>query len=357
MQMKAKHIYFLAAGLMMMTFEALAQPTKPSGPAPGTAPVISVSPSPQPSFTSPPDRESLSTAFGEYYNILTTRDLQRYGRDIKTNLDVAKFIEAFSNAFVGGTPALPLGQITNLLQQEVGYQRTTLLEETEKVKASGPDNKAKATKFMEDNAKAPGVVSLPNGLQYKVVKAGDGEMPTTNNFVTMSIRATLIDGTEYLKAEHQDSDVMNPKFPPGISQALTLMKTGSKWIIYLPYELAYGERPDPFASPNQWQVPKFGPFSALIFEVDLEAVKPKPAPTQTAAPRGMPPRGMSPQGMQPAGGAPTQTQPAAARISSSEIVRVPSADEMARGSNLEVGSLEHFIQQQNTGATNAPTAK
>jgi FKBP-type peptidyl-prolyl cis-trans isomerase len=344
MHMKSKHFFIIAAAIL--TFGAGAQTLPPGGPS-ASAPSLLT----QPALTDPPDKQRVSTAFGEYFGIRAASDLQRAGIDPKKELDLTKFVEAYSNALAGVPEVISNTEASALMQQQVAYERGRVAQETEKLKATGPENKEKGLKFLAENAKKPGVVVLTNGLQYKELRAGTGEIPTTNNSVTMSTRATLIDGTEIEKGEHQSNnvDVLNQRLPPGIAQAMSLMKAGSKWIVYLSPDLAYGDRLDPFVS--AMQVPRFGPQSALIWELDLEAVSPKIA---APAPRGAPPRGAPPTGGMPTATPPSQPAPATTRISSSDIVRVPSAAELARGSNIEQGTLEYF-QQQQARATNAAT--
>ncbi len=130
-------------------------------------------------------------------------------------------------------------------------------EHLEKTKKEGDD-------FLAANKKKEGVVTLPSGLQYKVIKNGSGKMPKATDSVTVNYRGTLIDGTEF------DSSIKRGQpatFPvngviPGWTEALQLMKEGSKWELFLPANLAYGERGTPGIPPN----------SVLIFEVELISV-------------------------------------------------------------------------------------
>ncbi|WP_428656967.1 FKBP-type peptidyl-prolyl cis-trans isomerase [Runella sp.] len=128
-------------------------------------------------------------------------------------------------------------------------------------------NKLEGEKFLEENKKKTGVVTLPSGLQYEVLKAGEGPKPTINNTVKTHYHGTLIDGTIF------DSSVKRgqpAEFPvggviQGWVEALQLMPVGSKWKLYVPYNLAYGER-----AAGQ----EIKPYSTLIFEVELlEIVK------------------------------------------------------------------------------------
>jgi FKBP-type peptidyl-prolyl cis-trans isomerase FklB len=120
--------------------------------------------------------------------------------------------------------------------------------------------------FLAENAKKEGVVSLESGLQYRVIKAGEGKSPQAGNSVAVNYRGTLIDGTEFDSSYDQDKPVtfQLKKVIKGWREALPLMKEGAKWELYIPPELAYGKRtPRKTIPPN----------SALIYEVELIAVK------------------------------------------------------------------------------------
>lgn len=126
-------------------------------------------------------------------------------------------------------------------------------------------NKLAGIKFLEDNKKKPGVVTLPSGLQYSVLKEGTGEIPKETDKVTTHYHGTLMDGTVF------DSSVdrgQPASFPvngviKGWVEALQLMKTGSKWRLVVPSELAYGER---------GAGAKIGPGATLVFEVELISI-------------------------------------------------------------------------------------
>jgi FKBP-type peptidyl-prolyl cis-trans isomerase len=127
------------------------------------------------------------------------------------------------------------------------------------------DNKQKGLDFLEENRKKPGVVTLPSGVQYKVVKAGQGKRPTDADTVECYYRGTLIDGSEFDGTqEGKPASLKVTKLIAGWREALKLMPAGSTWQIFIPAQLAYGERG---AGSN------IGPNELLIFEVELVAVK------------------------------------------------------------------------------------
>lgn len=127
-------------------------------------------------------------------------------------------------------------------------------------------NLAEANAFLEENKKKPNVVTLPSGLQYKVITQGTGTPPGPVDFVTVNYRGTLLDGTEFdssYKRGTPSTFAVNAIIP-GWSEALQLMTPGSKWELYVPPNLAYGE---------QGAGRQIEPNSLLNFEVELIAVK------------------------------------------------------------------------------------
>ena len=131
-------------------------------------------------------------------------------------------------------------------------------------------NRDAGRKFLAENAKKEGVITLPSGLQYKVLVQGDGPVPAIDEKVQVKYEGRLVDGTVFdASAKHGDNPI---EFKPnqvikGWTEALTMMPVGSKWQLYIPYELAYGDR-------DSGQIK---PFSALIFDVELVGIdRPQP---------------------------------------------------------------------------------
>lgn len=127
-------------------------------------------------------------------------------------------------------------------------------------------NREAGQKFLAENAKKDSVVTLPSGLQYKVIVKGDGAVPTTSDRVEVNYEGRLVDGTVFDSSSKHGSKpaVFSPsQVIKGWTEALTMMPVGSKWQLYIPYELAYGER-------NMGQIK---PFSALVFDVELVGIK------------------------------------------------------------------------------------
>lgn len=120
--------------------------------------------------------------------------------------------------------------------------------------------------YLDTNKKKSGVVTLPDGLQYKVLTEGKGEKPGPNDVVTVNYAGTLVDGTEFDSSYKRGEPATFPVngVIPGWVEALQLMKKGSTWELYIPANLAYGERGAP---------PAIGPNKTLIFKVELLDIK------------------------------------------------------------------------------------
>ena len=161
-------------------------------------------------------------------------------------------------------------------------------------------NKAAGDAFLAANKKQPGVETLPDGLQYLVLTKGTGATPTPSDTVTVNYRGTLIDGTEFDSSYKRGQPAQFPVggVIRGWTEALLKMPVGSKWKLFIPAELAYGESGQRSIAPN----------SVLIFEVEL-------LDTKTPAP---------------------PAPPAPAQPLTSDIIKVPSADEMKKGAKIEV---------------------
>ncbi len=139
-------------------------------------------------------------------------------------------------------------------------------KQTAQIKEAGDRNKKEGEKFLADNIKKEGIKTTASGLQYKVVTEGTGASPKATDTVSVHYKGTLIDGNEF---DSSYSRGQPASFPvngviKGWTEALQLMKVGSKWQLYIPSDLAYGERG---AGRN------IGPNSTLIFDVELLSIK------------------------------------------------------------------------------------
>jgi FKBP-type peptidyl-prolyl cis-trans isomerase FklB len=152
----------------------------------------------------------------------------------------------------------------------------------QKQKQLGEKNKTDGEKFLADNKNKPGVKTTASGLQYKVEKEGTGAQPKPTDMVTVNYRGTLIDGTEFDSSYKRGQPATFPVngVIKGWTEALQLMKQGAKYQLFVPANLAYGERA---------MGPDIGPNSTLIFEVELMDVKPPPTPAAQGSAKVPPP--------------------------------------------------------------------
>src|SRR6266566_2970650 len=160
-------------------------------------------------------------------------------------------------------------------------------EMTDKQKAAGVKNGADGEKFLAENKKQEGVKTTASGLQYKVLKEGSGAQPKETDTVIANYRGTLIDGTEFDSSYKRGQPATFPVSGVirGWTEALQMMKVGSKFQLFIPANLAYGE---------QAMGPDIGPNSTLIFEVELQDVKPPPTPGPQGSAKAPPPPSPAP---------------------------------------------------------------
>jgi len=186
-------------------------------------------------------------------------DFKRQGVELDPDL----LVKGIHDAASGAEPRIP--------PQEM---RKTLVELKKKVEADErKERKEKAAKtlaegeaFLAANGKKEGVVTLPSGLQYKVLAEGTGRAPGAVDNVTVHYRGTLVDGTEFDSSYKRDKPATFrvDRVIPGWKEALPMMKEGAKWQLFVPSKLGYGERA---------AGPKIPPDSTLIFEVELISVQ------------------------------------------------------------------------------------
>jgi FKBP-type peptidyl-prolyl cis-trans isomerase len=125
------------------------------------------------------------------------------------------------------------------------------------------DNKKKGDEFLAENKTKEGVMTLPSGLQYKILKSGDGRKPTEADTVEIRYRGTHIDGTEFENSGATSKVFKVSDVIPGWREALKLMPLGSKWQVFTPPQLAYGQR----------GAGHIGPYETVIFEIELVDIK------------------------------------------------------------------------------------
>ena len=193
------------------------------------------------------------------------RTLKAQGMEVNTDL----FIKGLQDELSGGKLLLSDDEIRKAsamfhaeLRRKQNETREKLALET---RMAAEDNKKKGEAFLAENRTKEGVVTLPSGLQYKILKAGDGRKPTEADTVEVNYRGSLIDGTPFDSSQvGKPSTLKLTGVIPGWKEALKLMPVGSRWQLFIPPQLAYGARR---------ATPVIGPNATLIFDVELVAIK------------------------------------------------------------------------------------
>ena len=227
-------------------------------------------------------------------------------QDVEVDPDV--LARGLKDAQSGGTTLLTQDQMRDTLGE---FQKSLAAKQRVLREAAAAKNKVEGEAFLATNKSNPGVITLPDGLQYMVITNGSGAMPLSNDVVTVNYRGTLLDGTEFDSSYKRGHSAQFPvgNVIHGWTEALLHMNVGSKWKLFIPAQLAYGEQSRPGITPN----------SLLVFEVELlGAEHPKPPAPIT-----------------------------------SDIVKVPSLDEMKKGAKIEVIKPEDAEKAQ-AAQTNDP---
>lgn len=192
------------------------------------------------------------------------------GMDIGNNLkkqsidiDPDILAQGLKDAFSGGKTLLTEQEFRDIL---AAFQKDFRAKQIERAKELVEKNKKEGEAFLEENKKKEGVITLPSGLQYKVITESTGETPKLTDTVTVNYRGTLIDGTEFDSSYRRGQPATFPVkgVIAGWTEALQLMKVGSKWQLFIPPDLAYGER---------GAGRDIGPNVTLIFDIELLSIK------------------------------------------------------------------------------------
>jgi len=154
------------------------------------------------------------------------------------------------------------------------FQKEMMEKQAANTKKAAEKNAAEGEKFLAENAKKDGVKTTASGLQYKVLKEGSGDSPKATDTVVTNYKGTLLDGTEFDSSYKRNEPATFPvsRVIPGWTEALQMMKPGSKYQLFVPSKLAYGER---------GAGRDIGPNATLIFEVELLSIKPPETPAAT----------------------------------------------------------------------------
>jgi FKBP-type peptidyl-prolyl cis-trans isomerase FklB len=211
------------------------------------------------------------------------------------------YARGIKDAMSGGATLITTNQA---LETIAAFRKELEAKDQQKRMDLEAKHKAEGDAFLAKNKTQPGVVTLPDGLQYKVITEGNGAMPGDGDIVSVNFRGTFVDGTEWDSTARTGKPIQLTvgQVFLGWSEALKLMKTGSKWQFFVPTGLAFGEK---------GMGSRIPPNSTLIIEVELLSVQ-HPSPQ------------------------PAFTPPAAGPPLTSDIIKVPSKAEMDKGAKIEV---------------------
>lgn len=251
------------------------------------------------------EKEKASYAIGMTYgNVFKRMDV---------DVDYDALLQGIKDVQSGGPTRLTEQEMREVLTK---FQQDLMAKRREKQRELGEKNRKEGEAFLAANKTKPGVVTLTNGLQYVVLAEGKGPSPNPGDIVSVNYRGTLIDGTEFDQSptNHPVSFAANGVIR-GWTEALTRMKAGSKWKLFIPSDLAYGAAGRP---------PKIGPDATLVFEVELISFKPAPTPVPH--------------------------QPL-----TSDIIKVPSIEEMKKGAKIETikpGDVKRIQEEEKAAQEN-----
>jgi FKBP-type peptidyl-prolyl cis-trans isomerase FklB len=188
------------------------------------------------------------------------------GTQLKTrsvDIDTAVFSQGLRDALSGGKTLLTEAEAKAIITE---LQKGILVKQAEQARIAGAKNKAEGEAFLAANKAKDGVVTVPSGLQYKILTTGTGKKPTLDDTVVCQYRGTLLDGKEFDSSYKRNEPATFPVkgVIKGWTEVLQLMPVGSKWQVFVPSTLAYAER---------GAGADIGPNATLIFEIELVAIK------------------------------------------------------------------------------------
>ncbi len=255
-QLTAALIFAITIALCTAGAAQQKQTAKPAG-KPSTA---ATQPKPESKAGSTPitlttQKEKVSYAIGMQIG----KNLTREGVDI----DTAVFLRGLVDVVTGSKPLLTEDEARNVISS---LQQEMLAKREAEMKTLGEANKKEGESFLAENKKKEGVVTLPSGLQYKIVKQGTGPKPVATDSVVCNYRGTLVNGKEFDSSYKRGQPAAFPVngVIKGWTEVLQLMPVGSKYQIWVPSELAYGPRAGS---------PEIGPNATLVFDIELLEIK------------------------------------------------------------------------------------
>ena len=272
----------MAVAVLLGSAVAQQSTSSPSTPAktPSTAPAKSQQGAPAKSDAPAPktdtaapfatQKDKVSYALGMNIAQGLSANLKRQSVEINNDL----LIQALKDVLSGATTKITEDEARTTLMQ---FQKEMQAKAEEKMKEATENNKKEGEAFLAANKTKPGVVTLPSGLQYKILTEGKGPKPTASDTVVCNYRGTLINGTEFDSSYKRGEPATFPVggVIKGWTEALQLMPVGSKWQLFIPSDMAYGAR---------GAGGEIGPNATLIFEVELISIQGKNPPPDKAPP-------------------------------------------------------------------------
>lgn len=245
--MKIIWMTLIAAGVLIVCGGADAPTTQPSQPAQEQQ--------------APPQTQA---DFAEQASYALGLDIGQSLRQLEFNIDLAALTRGLNDTLQGNEPELTPQQAATVKQKLFAQLEA---KQAQKMQAIGQKNRDEGQAFLIANKEKEGIITTESGLQYQVLKEGDGQVPTADDRVTVHYRGTLLDGTEFDSSYKRGEPTTFPVngVIKGWTEALQLMKVGSHYRLYIPSELAYGSR-----GAGQ----KIKPNATLIFEVELLSIEP-----------------------------------------------------------------------------------
>lgn len=296
-----KTTFFAVSLLLAVTgFTGCAAPTKSTPPKTGETTAAVKMPAGTNAFSDEKSRVSYAVGMVFGHNLL------QQGIDV----DSAVLLRGIKDQMAGGATLLTPQEAQAAIKD---YQEKTRAELAVK-------NQTEGAAFLATNKNNPGVVTLPDGLQYKIITEGTGATPTADAIVTVNYRGAFLNGREFDNSAKQGKPAQfrANQVIPGWTEALTKMKSGAKWQLFIPPSLAYGASGHP---------PIIPPNATLVFDVELLATQNPPPPAPAAV---------------------TPVQPPL----TSDIVAVPSAEEISKGKKPYTIKQEDIEKMSSQNKTN-----
>ena len=217
----------------------------------------------QTELTEADKKEKARLAGVEIRSQVENQVIAQANKQVNDSVDVlnkALFVQGFQDGITSSNMTISMDSVQSVVRKQMEYYHKVKME-----KKYGA-NRIAGEEFLKKNAKADSIQTTASGLQYKIITKGTGEIPQATDKVKVNYEGHLIDGTEFDSSykRNQPATFAANQVIKGWTEALTMMPVGSKWMLYIPQQLAYGDR-------EQGKIP---PFSTLIFTVELlEIVK------------------------------------------------------------------------------------